>query len=140
MVITYAQGLALLRRASEAYGYNLNLEAVIRVWRAGCIIRAAVLEEIRGAFQTQPGLPNLLLNPHLGKAVLARQRDLRTVVSTAAALGLPAPAFMAALAYFDAYRSAVLPTNLSQAQRDFFGAHTYERVDKPGVFHTQWEE
>ncbi|MBM4273782.1 MAG: NADP-dependent phosphogluconate dehydrogenase [Deltaproteobacteria bacterium] len=140
MVITYAQGLALLSRASRAYRYDLNLEAVVRVWRAGCIIRAAVLEDIRGAYQTQPGLPNLLLDPRLGKEILARQNDLRAVASLAAHQGLPVPAFMAALAYFDAYRSPVLPANLTQAQRDFFGAHTYERVDMPGVFHTEWEE
>jgi 6-phosphogluconate dehydrogenase len=140
MIITYAQGLALLRRASEAYGYNLSLETVVRVWRAGCIIRAAMLEDFREAFQAQPGLPNLLLDPGLTKEILARQKDLRKVVGAAATLGVPAPGLMAALAYFDAYRSASLPTNLIQAQRDFFGAHTYERVDQPGVFHTEWED
>jgi len=140
MIMTYTQGLALLRRASEAYGYNLSLEAVVRVWRGGCIIRAAMLDELRGAFLAQPGLPNLLLDPGLSKEVLSRQKSLRKVVGVAATLGVPAPGFMAALAYFDAYRSASLPTNLIQAQRDFFGAHTYERVDKPEVFHTEWED
>jgi len=138
MIVTYAQGLALLRKASEAYGYGLDLEAVARLWRGGCIIRAALLEDIRAAFRNWPDLPNLLLDPHLGQEFMARQTDLRDVVGAAAELGLPAPALMVSLAYFDAYRSARLPANLIQAQRDFFGAHTYERVDAPGAFHTAW--
>ncbi|MFH1595413.1 MAG: NADP-dependent phosphogluconate dehydrogenase [Pseudomonadota bacterium] len=138
MIVTYAQGLALLRKASEVYGYGLDLEAVARIWRGGCIIRAALLEDIRAAFRNRPDLPNLLLDPHLGQEFMARQTDLRDVVGVAAELGLPAPALMVSLAYFDAYRSARLPANLIQAQRDFFGAHTYERVDAPGAFHTAW--
>jgi 6-phosphogluconate dehydrogenase len=140
MIITYAQGMALLAKASQAYGYGLNLEAVARVWRGGCIIRAALLEDIRAAYQLRPDLPNLLLNDHLGKEVAGRQADLRAVVGLAARTGLPTPGLMVSLSYFDAYRSAWLPANLIQAQRDFFGAHTYERVDAPGVFHTQWGE
>jgi 6-phosphogluconate dehydrogenase len=140
MIATYAQGLALLRKASATYGYGLDLEAVARIWRGGCIIRAALLEDIRTAFKNQADLPNLLLDPQLGQEFLSRVADLREVVQMAAALGLPAPGLMATLSYFDAYRSAVLPANLIQAQRDFFGAHTYERLDAPGAFHTQWEE
>jgi 6-phosphogluconate dehydrogenase len=138
VIVTYAQGLALLRKASEAYGYGLDLETVARIWRGGCIIRAALLEDIRAAFRNRPDLANLLLDPHLGQEFMARQTDLRDVVRVAAELGLPAPALMVCLAYFDAYRSARLPANLIQAQRDFFGAHTYERVDAPGTFHTTW--
>ena len=140
MIATYAQGLALLQKASATYNYGLNLEGVARIWRGGCIIRAALLEDIRTAYKTNAELPNLLLDPPLGKKFLDRAGDLREVVRTAAALGLPAPALMATLSYFDAYRSAMLPANLIQAQRDFFGAHTYERLDAPGVFHTEWEE
>jgi 6-phosphogluconate dehydrogenase len=137
-IITYTQGMALLRRASDAYGYGLNLEAVARIWRGGCIIRAALLEDIRASYQKQPRLLNLLVDPHLSDEVTARQGDLREVVAVAADLGLPAPGLMASLAYFDGYRSAWLPANLMQAQRDYFGAHTYERVDKKGIFHTRW--
>jgi 6-phosphogluconate dehydrogenase len=139
MVITYAQGMALLSKASQAYGYNLNLEDVARIWRAGCIIRAAVLEDIHAAYHARPELPNLLLDPDLGQTVMERQADLRTVVESASEIGIPAPGFMVSLAYFDGYRSAWLPANLIQAQRDYFGAHTYERVDARGTFHTQWE-
>jgi 6-phosphogluconate dehydrogenase len=138
MIITYAQGMDLLRRASRAYDYGLSLEAVARIWRGGCIIRAALLQDIRKAYKNRPDLANLLLDPHLGEEVMNRQEDLRTVICTAAGLGLPAPALMATLAYFDAYRSAWLPANLTQAQRDYFGAHTYERIDAPGTFHTEW--
>jgi 6-phosphogluconate dehydrogenase len=140
MIATYAQGLALLKKASDTYSYGLNLETVARIWRGGCIIRAALLEEIRAAFQARPDLDNLLLDPKLAREFMARQRDLREVVGVAAELGLPAPALMMSLAYFDVYRSAVLPANLIQAQRDFFGAHTYERLDAPGTFHTAWKE
>jgi 6-phosphogluconate dehydrogenase len=138
VVMTYAQGMALLKAASEAYGYGLNPESVARIWRGGCIIRAALLQDIRKAYKNRPDLANLLLDPHLGEEVMNRQEDLRTVICTAAGLGLPAPALMATLAYFDAYRSAWLPANLTQAQRDYFGAHTYERIDAPGTFHTEW--
>ncbi|MFZ5449501.1 MAG: NADP-dependent phosphogluconate dehydrogenase [Thermodesulfobacteriota bacterium] len=139
IIATYAQGMALLQKASAVYGYNLDLEAVARIWRGGCIIRAALLEDIRNAYKAKPDLANLLLDPRLGKEFLSRQSDLREVVKMAVTLGLPAPAFMATLGYFDAYRSAVLPANLIQAQRDFFGSHQYERVDTPGSFHTEWE-
>jgi 6-phosphogluconate dehydrogenase len=139
-VITYAQGMDLLRHASESYKYGLNLADIARIWRGGCIIRAALLEDIRAAFQAQPDLPNLLLSKNLSERVKARQGDLRAVVRTAAELGIPAPCLMMSLSYYDSLRSGWLPANLVQAQRDFFGAHTYERVDAPGTFHTHWED
>jgi 6-phosphogluconate dehydrogenase len=141
MVMCYAQGMELLGEASKAYGYGLDLELVARIWRGGCIIRAALLDDIRAAYGSQPGLPNLLLDKHLGMEVAKRQNSLRAVVGAAAERGLPAPGFSASLAYFDAYRSTLLPVNLIQAQRDYFGAHTYERRDMPGkIFHTEWSE
>jgi 6-phosphogluconate dehydrogenase len=138
LVTAFAQGLALLRRASEVYQYDLDLAAVARLWRGGCIIRAALLEDIRGAYRARPDLPNLLVDPVVGGKVVARQGDWREVVKAAADWGLPAPALMASLAYLDAYRSRRLPANLIGAMRDCFGAHTYERVDRAGSFHTDW--
>ncbi len=139
MVITYAQGLALLAVASDRYEYGFDCEAVARIWRGGCIIRAALLDDIRAAFHARADLPNVLLDPNLSRMVMERQDALRQVVGRAADAGVPAPGLMASLGYFDAYRSAWLPANLVQAQRDYFGAHTYERVDAKGTFHTQWE-
>ncbi len=138
MLLTYAQGLAVLGRSVAAYGYGTRLEDVARIWRGGCIIRAAALERIRAAYRARADLPNLMLDPPLGAAVAERAGDLRTIVGAGAQSGIPVPAFAAALAYLDAYRSASLPANLIQAQRDYFGAHTYERVDERGVFHTEW--
>jgi 6-phosphogluconate dehydrogenase len=138
MIMAYTQGMAVLAAASDKYEYHLDLERVARIWRGGCIIRAALLEDIRMAYRNQPGLPNLLLAPELSKKVMANQRDLRRVVCVAIELGLPAPCFMTALGYFDGYRSAWLPANLIQAQRDYFGAHSYERIDVKGTFHTDW--
>ena len=140
MVITYAQGLALLRVASERYQYHLDCEAVARIWRGGCIIRAALLDDVRAAFRARADLPNLLLDPTLSREVMAHQDALRRVVGQAADAGVPAPGMMVSLGYLDAYRSAWLPANLIQAQRDYFGAHTYERIDAKGVFHTEWEQ
>ena len=139
MIITYAQGMALLHSASHVYNYGLNLEDVARIWRGGCIIRAGLLEDIRTAFHASPELPNLLMDSHLGQEVMSKLDDLRAVVGMAVRQGIPAPCLMASLAYFESYRSAWLPANLIQAQRDDFGAHTYERVDDKGVFHTHWE-
>jgi 6-phosphogluconate dehydrogenase len=138
-LLTYAQGFALLRKASIAYSYQLDLEAIARIWRGGCIIRAALLEDIRAAYHKQPGLPNLLVDPKFSQDVAKRQRELRSILRASIDLGIPVAGLMTALAYFDAYRAARLPTNLIQAQRDFFGAHTYERIDEPGTFHTEWE-
>ncbi|MEO6786675.1 MAG: NADP-dependent phosphogluconate dehydrogenase [Chthoniobacteraceae bacterium] len=139
MIITYAQGLAFLKVASDKYEYHLELEAVARIWRGGCIIRAALLEDIRTAFRTRRDLPNLLLDSNLSHRLIEHQEDLRHVVCQAAESGVPAPGLMASLGYLDAYRSAWLPANLIQAQRDYFGAHTYERNDAEGTFHTEWE-
>jgi 6-phosphogluconate dehydrogenase len=140
IIVTYAQGFAVLAAASAKYKYGLDLAAVSRIWRGGCIIRSALLEDFREAFRRQPGLPNLLLDPELAKKLLAHQESLRAAVAAAAQAGLPAPGLMAALGYFDAYRSTWLPANLIQAQRDYFGSHTYERIDMKGTFHTQWAE
>ncbi len=138
MLITYAQGMAVLAAASSAYGYQLELQTVARIWRGGCIIRAALLEDIRAAYRDQPDLPNPLLHRALAGKLAAGEPALRRVTAAAAGLGLPVPAFMASLAYLDAFRSAWLPANLIQAQRDYFGAHTYERIDAKGTFHTEW--
>ena len=140
MLITYGQGMAVLAAASKAYQYDLNLEVVARIWRGGCIIRSALLEDIRAAYRAQPDLPNLLLNETIAKKLVAHENALRGVVLIAAELRLPAIALMTALGYFDAYRRAWLPVNLIQAQRDYFGAHTYERIDGKGIFHTEWEK
>jgi 6-phosphogluconate dehydrogenase len=138
-IASYAQGFAMLRLASAEYGWNLDLAAIAKVWRAGCIIRAGLLEDVAAAFARQPQLPNLMLDPAFSAALLARQAAWREVAQAALGLGIPMLAVTAALAYFDAYRSERLPANLTQAQRDYFGAHTYRRVDVEGSFHTQWE-
>ncbi|MCL5735983.1 MAG: NADP-dependent phosphogluconate dehydrogenase [Actinobacteria bacterium] len=138
MIITYAQGFAHLRVASKALGFNLNLEDVAGVWRGGCIIRALLLRDIKGAFERSPELPNLLLDPPLSHEVASLRPALAEVVGGATISGIPVPGFMNALAYLDAYRTEWLPSNLIQAQRDYFGAHTYRRVDRDGIFHTDW--
>ena len=140
VIITYTQGMSQLSAASKEYEYDLNLSDVARIWRGGCIIRSALLEPIRKAYEQKPGLQNLLLDETLGSEVAGRADDLRTVGQTAIGLGIPSPAFSSALAYFDSLRAEHLPTNLIQAQRDYFGSHTYERTDKSGVFHTKWGE
>jgi 6-phosphogluconate dehydrogenase len=131
--------MTMLRIASNEYKYDLNLADIAAIWRAGCIIRARFLNRITDAFVRNPALPNLLLDADLGNAVSERLPAWRHVVQTAVAMGIPVPAFSGSLAYYDSYRSARLPANLIQAQRDFFGAHTYERTDRPGIFHSQWE-
>jgi 6-phosphogluconate dehydrogenase len=140
MIITYAQGMALLTAASDKYKYHLDLEAVARIWRGGCIIRATLLEDLCAAFRARRDLPNLLLDPNLSRKVMEHQEDLRQVACQAAGSGVPAPGLMVSLGYLDAYRSVWLPANLIQAQRDYFGAHTYERSDAKGTFHTEWEK
>ena len=140
MIATYSQGMALLKTASQAYNYGLQLHEVARIWRGGCIIRARLLDDIRLALKSQPDLPNLMLDTKLSQMLLERQEDLRHIVRTAVESGIPTPGLMASLAYFDGYRSGWLPANLIQAQRDYFGSHTYERIDGKGVFHTQWDE
>jgi 6-phosphogluconate dehydrogenase len=137
-ICSYAQGFGLMRLADREYGYNLNFGEIARIWRGGCIIRARFLNDIRWAFERNPGLTNLMMDPEFAGAMNARQSALRKVVALAAECGIPAPAFSSALAYYDSYRSERLPANLTQAQRDYFGAHTYRRVDRPGTFHTEW--
>jgi 6-phosphogluconate dehydrogenase len=139
-ITSYAQGLSLLKMASQEYNWDIDLSVIVPVWRAGCIIRAALLSDITNAYRRDPALPNLLLDEAFTQAVVSRQAAWRTVVQTAVGLGIPMLAISASLAYFDAYRSAVLPANLTQAQRDYFGAHTYRRIDREGTFHTHWEE
>ncbi len=138
-ITSYAQGLSLLKMASREYHWDIDLARIVPVWRAGCIIRASLLSDITNAYCECPDLPNLLLDEAFTKAVLTREAAWREVVQTAVSLGIPMLATCASLAYFDAYRSAVLPANLTQAQRDYFGAHTYRRIDREGTFHTQWE-
>lgn len=140
MVITYSQGMTLLRVASEAYRYTLRLGDIARIWQGGCIIRASLLEKIQLAYEAQPDLRSLLLDPGLVHEIIDRQQNLRTVVQAAVGLSIPVPCLSVSLAYLDGYRSPWLPANLIQAQRDYFGAHSYERVDAAGVFHTKWRE
>ena len=137
-IISYAQGMSLLRTASKEYSYELNLGEIASIWRAGCIIRAGLLGDITAAYQRNPALTNLLLDDAFRENVETRQTALRTAIQTSIGLGLPTLALNSALSYFDAYRSQRLPANLTQAQRDFFGAHTYRRVDMDGVFHSDW--
>jgi 6-phosphogluconate dehydrogenase len=134
----YAQGMAMMRVASEEFGWNLNLAEISRIWKGGCIIRARFLDLIKEAYRQRPDLPNLLLQPEFSSWILKAQESWRTVIGTANQLGIPCLALSASLNYFDSYRRDRLPQNLTQAQRDFFGAHTYERVDREGVFHTEW--
>lgn len=137
-ICAYAQGMALLRAASAEYGYDLDLGAVAALWRAGCIIRARFLDDVTRAFRARPDLPNLLLDEQFATAIQERDAQWRDALCTATALGIPTPALSSALAYYDSYRAARLPANLIQAQRDYFGAHTYQRIDRPGTFHTEW--
>ena len=137
-ITSYAQGMALLRQASQEYKYDIDLADVAKIWRAGCIIRAALLSDIRAAFTRDPSLVNLMLDENFASAMASGQQALRDVVRTAVAAGIPVPALSSSLAYYDSYRTARLPANLTQGQRDFFGAHTYRRVDRDGVFHTDW--
>ncbi|AOJ28143.1 MULTISPECIES: NADP-dependent phosphogluconate dehydrogenase [Burkholderia] len=137
-VISYAQGFAQLRTASEEYGWNLDLGTIAKIFRAGCIIRARFLQKITDAYAKDPALANLLLDPYFKDIAANYQTALRDVVVAAVKAGVPVPAFASAVAYFDSYRSERLPANLVQAQRDFFGAHTFERTDQPGSFHANW--
>jgi 6-phosphogluconate dehydrogenase len=139
-IVSYAQGYQLMRAAAATNKWNLNYGGIALVWRGGCIIRSAFLGDIKNAFDRDPKLVNLLLDPFFKQAVESRQAAWRRVVVAGVQLGIPLPCLSAALAYFDGYRSAQLPANLLQAQRDYFGAHTYERTDQPRgqVFHTNW--
>jgi 6-phosphogluconate dehydrogenase len=139
-ICSYAQGFQLLRAADEEYKWHLNFGAIALLWRAGCIIRAQFLDNIKDAFDADPGLKNMLLAPYFRSVLADCQDSWRTAVGEAVLSGVPVPTFSSALAYYDGYRSAILSANLLQAQRDFFGAHTYERTDKPRgrFFHTEW--
>ena len=139
-IISYAQGYMLMRAAAKQYGWNLNYGGIALMWRGGCIIRSAFLGKIKEAFDNNAKLGNLLLDPFFKKAIKDCQRSWRNVVATAVKKGITVPAFSSALAFFDGFRSPVLPANLLQAQRDYFGAHTYERIDQPRgqFFHTNW--
>lgn len=137
-ICSYAQGFAQMKAASEEYNWNLQYGNIAMIFRGGCIIRAQFLQKIKEAYDRDPALPNLLLDPYFKDIVENYQQSLREIVATAAMRGIPVPAFASALAYYDSYRMETLPANLIQAQRDYFGAHTYERIDKEGVFHTEW--
>jgi 6-phosphogluconate dehydrogenase len=139
-IVSYAQGYTLMKEAAKEYGWELNYGAIALLWRGGCIIRSVFLGKIKEAYDRNPGLANLLLDPFFREKVEAAQQGWRRVVATALLNGIPVPAFTTALNYFDGYRSERLPANMLQAQRDYFGAHTYERIDKPRgeFFHTNW--
>ena len=137
---SYAQGMALIGRASQEFNYDVDLAETARIWKGGCIIRAGFLDKIKKAYNENSKLPNLLLAPEFKQSILDRQEAWREVLAVSNTLGIPVPAFSASLDYFDSYRRDRLPQNLTQAQRDYFGAHTYERIDKSRgeFFHTEW--
>lgn len=137
-ICSYAQGFAQMKAASDAYGWNLDYGSIAMIFRGGCIIRARFLQNIKEAYDAEPTLSNLLLSPYFKEIVARYQASWRSVVSLAIQQGIPVPGLSSALAYYDSYRSARLPANLLQAQRDYFGAHTYQRIDKEGTFHTEW--
>jgi len=130
--------MAMLQVASKTYAYDLKLENIAKIWRGGCIIRSSLLEDIYSAFSKQPDLSNLLLSEVFSKKLMQSQNGIRKTIRAGVEIGIPLPAMMSALAYYDSYRSGWLPANLLQAQRDYFGAHTYERNDREGIFHTHW--
>jgi 6-phosphogluconate dehydrogenase len=139
-LVSYAQGYQLMRAAAKTYGWNLNNGGIALMWRGGCIIRSVFLGKIKEAFDRNPNLTNLLLDPFFSGKVQNAQASWRRVICKSIELGIPMPTISAALSYYDGYRAARLPANLLQAQRDYFGAHTYERIDKPRgeFFHTNW--
>ena len=137
-IISYAQGFTLFAAAGKQFGWNLNFGDIATIWRGGCIIRAKFLNRIKEAFDRNPQLENLMLDPFFGDILEKSQSNWRFAISQAIQAGVAVPAFAASLSYFDSYRQERLPANLLQAQRDYFGAHTYERIDKPGTFHTEW--
>lgn len=137
-ICSYAQGFALMKAAAQEFGWDLQYGNIAMIFRGGCIIRAQFLHKIKEAFDNNPTLANLMLDPYFRNILESYQDSWRNVIQIAVSYGIPVPAISSALSYFDSYRSAVLPANLLQAQRDYFGAHTYRRIDKEGVFHTQW--
>jgi 6-phosphogluconate dehydrogenase len=138
-IVSYAQGLALLHKASLELQMEIPMTEVVRIWRGGCIIRSFLLETFYQAYTANPGLQNLLLNPEIAQLLQKKAQHMRAVIMHATLRGYPVAGLMSALSYFDAYRTERLPTNLIQAQRDCFGAHTYQRTDRPGTFHTEWQ-
>lgn len=138
-ICSYAQGFALIKAAAKEYNWNINFGDMALLWRGGCIIRAVFLEDIKKAFERNPQLNNLLLDPFFMEAIEQHQAKWREAIIEAKRFGIPTPAFSASLDYYDSYRRESLPANMIQAQRDFFGAHTYERIDQEGIFHTEWE-
>ena len=141
-ICSYAQGMNLIKRGSEEFKWNIDLSEVARIWQGGCIIRAQFLGRIKDAYKRDPNLKSLLLDEEFAARINEGQTNWRRVIGLATEAGIPTLAMSASLGYFDMYRSAQLPLNLTQAQRDFFGSHTYERVDKPelGFIHTEWED
>lgn len=139
-IMSYAQGFSQMRFASEENNWDLNYGEIAKIWRAGCIIRASFLQNITDAYDKNPGLKNLLLDEYFTNITKEYHQSVRTVVATAVTAGIPVPTLSSAIAYFDSYRAATLPANIIQAQRDYFGAHTYERTDKEGIYHFEWEE
>jgi 6-phosphogluconate dehydrogenase len=140
MITTYTQGFALLYKASKEYKYDLSLEDIATIWRGGCIIRSSLLEDICFAFSQQPELSNILLDDKIAQKLMHAQIETRKVIQIGIETGIPLPAMMGSIGYYDSYRSGWLPANLIQAQRDYFGAHTYERTDREGTFHTHWNQ
>jgi len=137
-ICSYAQGMALIAAGSAEYAWNVNLAEMARIWKGGCIIRARLLDPVRAAFTRNPSLPNLLVDPAIASDMERAANGWRQVVAASAVAGIPVPALSASLAYFDSYRTPRLPQNLTQAQRDAFGAHKYERVERPGFVHSDW--
>ena len=137
-ICSYAQGFSLMQSAAEEYGWKLKLGEIAMIWRGGCIIRAKFLGKIKEAYDRNPDLRNLLMDPYFSEIAQSNQPRWRQVVSTAIQMGVPVPGFSSAITYFDAYRNERLWANMIQAQRDYFGAHTYQRVDRDGTFHTEW--
>jgi 6-phosphogluconate dehydrogenase len=137
-IASYAQGMALLQEASSLHNYNLDMSAIGQIWKGGCIIRARLLQRIQNAYTANAELPNLMVDPWFADQIRRRIAGLRQVVAGAAQAGIPVPCLSSSLDYIDSYFTGRLPQNLVQAMRDCFGSHTYERVDQPGTFHTEW--
>lgn len=137
-VCSYAQGMGIIKAASDANGWNVDLSQCAKMWKGGCIIRAKLLDKIQAALAKDPSLPNLMVDPGFAEELNARQMSWRRIVTLCVASGVPCPALSASLSYFDSYRRENLPANLTQAQRDFFGGHTYERIDSSGPHHCAW--
>jgi len=139
-ICSYAQGLGVIREASEAHGWGIDLALCAKLWKGGCIIRSGLLNSIQRAFSFNAQLPNLMVDPLISKDLNTCSGSWRKVIMQCAMTGVPCPSLTSSLAYFDSYRTKSLPANLTQAQRDFFGGHTYERIDKDGKFHCAWTE